>query len=386
MKRLWKIIIRECGILVRNPIYLFCMVLFPLFIMFFFTSLMGNGLPTELPCGIVDQDNTSTTREIVRRLDAMQTTRVTNYYNSVSEARQAIQQGEIYAFLYFPDGMTSDLIASRQPTVSFYFNSVTLMAGALLMRDLKTVTTLASASVGSAKLAAIGKTESEIMAFLQPITIDLHQPNNPWTNYNVYLTTMMVPGIFMLLFTLLTVYSIGTELKFSRSKTWMRLSGHNALIAMLGKFLPHTIIFLAMTYGYQWYIYGHLGFPHVGGTGMIILLGLLMVLSCQGFGIFMFGIAPSLRMSMSVCSLWAVLGISLSGATFPVFAMHPIIESASYLFPLRHYYMIYQLCVFNGYPLIDAWTNIIILFAFALMPIIVMPKLRKIMMEYVYIP
>ena len=163
MKRLWKIIIRECGILVSNPIYLFCMVLFPLFIMFFFTSLMGNGLPTELPCGIVDQDNTSTTREIVRRLDAMQTTRVTNYYNSVSEARQAIQQGEIYAFLYFPDGMTSDLIASRQPTVSFYFNSVTLMAGALLMRDLKTVTTLASASVGSAKLAAIGKTESEIM-------------------------------------------------------------------------------------------------------------------------------------------------------------------------------------------------------------------------------
>lgn len=377
---------RECGILIKNPIYLFCMILFPLFIMFFFTSLMAEGLPSELPCGIVDLDNTSTTRELVRKLDAMQTTHVVKYYNNISEARRAVQQGEVYAFLYLPAGTTSDLLSSRQPTISFYFSNVTLMAGALLMRDLKTATTLASASVGAAKLSAIGKSAEEVKNFLQPIVIDLHLPNNPWANYNVYLSTMMVPGIMMLLFTLLTVYSIGTELKFGRSKVWMRLARENMLVAMTGKFLPHTIIFFTMIFGYQFYLYGYLGFPHAGSIWTIALLSILMVASCQGFGIFMFGIAPSLRMSMSISSLWAVLGISLSGATYPVFAMHPMLESTSWLFPLRHYYMIYQLCIFNGYPLFEAWPNIVILFAIAMLPIMVTHKLRKAMMEYVYIP
>lgn len=377
---------RECGILMKNPIYLFCMILFPLFIMFFFTSLMAEGLPSELPCGIVDLDNTSTTRELVRKLDATQTTHVVKYYNNVSEARQAVQRGEIYAFLYLPESTTSDLLASHQPTISFYFSSVTLMAGALLMRDLKTATTLASASVGAAKLSAIGKSAEEVKNFLQPIVIDLHLPNNPWANYNVYLSTMMVPGIMMLLFTLLTVYSIGTELKFGRSKVWMRLARENMLVAMTGKFLPHTIIFLTMIFGYQFYLYGYLGFPHAGSIWTITLLSILMVASCQGFGIFMFGIAPSLRMSMSISSLWAVLGISLSGATYPVFAMHPMLEAVSWMFPLRHYYMIYQLCIFNGYPLFEAWPNIVILFAIAMLPIMVTHKLRKAMMEYVYIP
>lgn len=377
---------RECGILIKNPIYLFCMILFPLFIMFFFTSLMAEGLPSELPCGIVDLDNTSTTRELVRKLDAMQTTHVVKYYNNISEARRAVQQGEVYAFLYLPAGTTSDLLSSRQPTISFYFSNVTLMAGALLMRDLKTATTLASASVGAAKLSAIGKSAEEVKNFLQPIVIDLHLPNNPWANYNVYLSTMMVPGIMMLLFTLLTVYSIGTELKFGRSKVWMRLARENMLVAMTGKFLPHTIIFLTMIFGYQFYLYGYLGFPHIGSIWMIVLLGILMVASCQGFGIFMFGIAPSLRMSMSISSLWAVLGISLSGATYPVFAMHPMLEAVSWMFPLRHYYMTYQLCIFNGYPLFEAWPNIVILFAIAMLPIMVTHKLRKAMMEYVYIP
>ena len=31
---------RECGILVKNPIYLFCMVLLPITVLMFFVSMM----------------------------------------------------------------------------------------------------------------------------------------------------------------------------------------------------------------------------------------------------------------------------------------------------------------------------------------------------------
>ena len=119
---------------------------------------------------------------------------------------------------------------------------------------------------------------------------------------------------------------------------------------------------------------------------MIILMAVLTVLSSQGFGVFVFGLIPSLRMSMSVCSLWAVVGFSACGATFPLFAMDGMIESLAQIIPLRHYYMVYQLCVFNGFPLVEAWVNVMALVAFAVSPILVLWNLKRAMLEYFYIP
>lgn len=386
IRRLSHLSAREVGLMVHNPIYICCMVVFPLVVILFFTSLMSEGQPEKLPCGVVDNDNTSMTRAMIRQLDAFQSTHVAEHYNSVAEAREAIQRNEIYAFLYIPEGTTARLISKRQPKVSFYYSNVTLVAGSMLFKDLKTVTTLSSAAVGSAKLQMLGKTPSEIRDFIQPVALDVHMVGNPWMNYNVYLSSIMVPGILILFMFLITAYSIGTELKFGRAHGWMAMADGNIFIALTGKLLPQTLIFLSIFLGYEWYVYGYLDFPHPGGLHMILLLAALTVFSSQGFGVFAFGLMPSLRMSMSVCSLWAVVGFSACGATFPLFAMDGMIEALAQIIPLRHYYMIYQVCIFNGYPLIDAWLNVVALVAFAALPILVTRNIKRAMVEYVYIP
>ncbi len=386
LKQIYRILMRELLILRRNHIYRFCMVAFPILVTVFFTSLMDDGLPTSMPVGVVDLDNTSTTRALTRRLDGFQMSHVVAHYPSVTEARKAIQRNEIYAFLYIPKGTTDNLLASRQPKVSFYYSMTSLAAGSLLFKDLKTISTLGSAAVGQATLQARGFTNAQIQTLLQPIRIDLHQIANPWTSYNVYLTTMIVPGMIMLFIFLISAYSLGTELKFDSGKLWMRLAHDNIYVAMLGKFLPQTIIWLAIVYGYQYYVFYHLGFPHLGSPLMLVLLGLIQVLASQGFGIFAFGLMPSLRMSMSVCSLWAVLSFSMAGSAFPAMGMDGPLQSLTWLFPLRHYYMIYQICVFNGFPLLEAWFHFAALVAFTLLPWFVVSKIKNAMLTYVYIP
>jgi ABC-2 type transport system permease protein len=362
------------------------MVAFPIMVMFFFTSLMDDGLPQDMPVGIVDLDNSSTSRSLTRRLDAFQNTKIVARYQSVAEARQAIQRNEIYAFLYIPKGTTEQLLSSRQPKISFYYSMTSLASGALLFKDLKTISTLGSAAVGQATMRAKGFTDAQIQTFLQPIRIDLHQIANPWTNYNVYLSTMLVPGMIMLFAFLISAYSIGTELKFGTSREWMAMADNNIIVALLGKFLPQTLIFLAIVYVYEYYVFYVLHFPHLGSAWMIALLGLLQVLAAQGFGIFAFGLMPSLRMSMSVCSLWAVLSFSMAGSAFPVMGMDAPLQSLSWLFPLRHYYMIYQITVFNGFPLLEAWFHLAALVAFTLLPWLVVKKIKNAMLTYVYIP
>jgi ABC-2 type transport system permease protein len=110
------------------------------------------------------------------------------------------------------------------------------------------------------------------------------------------------------------------------------------------------------------------------------------VLASQGWGVFIFGLIPSLRMSMSVCSLWAVLSFSMVGAAFPVFAMDSPLQSLSWLFPLRHYYIIYQLCVFNTYPLSYVIWHIVALIGFSLLPLLVAHRIFKAFREFGYIP
>ena len=378
--------LRELRILYKNPIFWFCMMVFPIAVMFFFTSMMEEGLPQRMPIGIVDQDNTSTTRSLIRLLDSFQNSEVVNSYPTAAAARQAMQQNEIYAFLYVPKGTTEKLLSSRQPKISYYYNLSYVMAGSLLMKDLKVISNLGSAAVGRATMRAKGFTDEQIMAFLQPITVDLHQVANPWTNYNVYLSTMMVPGVMMLFIFLITAYSIGTELKFGRSKDWLAMADNRITIALLGKFLPHLLIWLAIVYTYEYYIFGVLHFPHEGGAWQIVLIGLLQVLASMGFGIFAFGLLPSLRMSMSICSLWAVLSFSMAGSAFPVMGMDGALQSLSWLFPLRHYYMIYQITVFNGYPMLEAWFHFAALAAFILLPWLVIGKIKNAMLTYVYIP
>lgn len=386
IRRVYRIFLRELYIIWRNPIYGFCAVVSPIVVTVFFTTLMNGGEPMDMPVGVVDQDNTHVTRAMIRQLDAFQTTHVVGHYANMNDAREAVQRNKIYAFLLIPKGTTDKLLNSEQPKISFYYSNVTLVAGSLLFRDLKTVASLGSASVGSAKLSAIGKTSREIRTFLQPIAIDLHMVGNPWSNYNVYLSTAMVPGVLMIFIFLLTPYSIGTELKFHRSRQWMKMAGGNIYVAVAGKTLPLTIIFTLMMWCFEFYIFYGLRFPHPGGIVSILLLGFLSVIASQGFGIFAFGLMPSLRMSMSICSLWSVVSFSACGATYPVFAMDTMIQSMAQLFPLRHYYMIYQMCIFNGYPLTYAWFNIMAMLLFACLPFLTIRNIKKAMLKYVYIP
>ena len=380
------IALRELQILRKNNLYAFCMVVFPLLTGLFFTSLLSDGVPLDLPIGVVDLDNSSTSRSLVRRLDAFQNSRVVAHYPSVTAARIAIQENEIYAFLYIPDGMAEKLLAGRQPKISYYYSMASLVAGSMVMKDLKTITTLGSAGVGQATMQAKGYTPEQIQTALQPVRIDTHQIGNPEGSYNVYLSTALVPGIMILFMMLISTYSLGMELKFDTGKELLAKADGNIVVAIIGKFLIHFIVFLMVVLLFQYYIYGVLGFPSMGSVWNILLLCLLQVAGSLGFGIFVFGLMPSLRMSLSICSLWAVLSISIAGSTFPVMGMDAPIQALSWLFPLRHYFMIYEVTVFNGFSLINAWFHLVALVGFALLPWFVVAKIKNAMLTYVYIP
>ncbi|MBR0526197.1 MAG: ABC transporter permease [Prevotella sp.] len=386
LSQILDIALRELGILWRNRIYGFCMIVFPLVLVIFFTTMLDEGTPHDLPIGVVDQDNSATSRGLIRNLDAMQSSRVVYRFANVTEARCAMQEGKVYAYLYIPEGTASKLMAGRQPKISYYYTMTCMTAGSMAMKDMKTIGSLGSAAVGQATLSAKGATSGQIKAALQPITVDAHMIANPQGSYNYSLTTVFVPGILMLFMALLSAYALGMEMKFDTGKEWLARADGNIVVAILGKYIVHALVFLLVIFLYQWYIFDVLHFPRLGGVWSIVRLSLLQVAGGLGFGIFAFGLMPSLRMSMSISSLWSVLSISMCGSAFPVAGMDAPLQAMAWLFPLRHYWMIYQATVLNGFPVIDVWFHLVALVAFTLLPWFVLRKVKNAMLNYVYIP
>lgn len=386
-QRIKAIFSRELEEYSRRPLFLFCMVVTPVLCVVFFTSLMKSGLPTQLPAGIVDEDNTAISRTITCTIDALEDTDISHAYPSFSEARAAMQRGEIFAFFHIPAGTTEDAISNRQPRISFYTNEAYLVPGSLLMKDLRTASELSGLALTRENLYARGATEDAAMGIIQPIYIETHPLGNPTLDYGVYLNNILVPGIFILLIMLSTTYTIGIEWKTDRQKQLYALGGNSSTIALAGKLLPQTILFTLLFVFCDVYFYRIMGYPCRSGLWPMALLGFLTVLASQAFGVFLFGLfIGQMRVSMCLCSLWGILSFSLAGFTYPVTAMASVLRQLAWLFPLRHYYLIYVNQALNGYDLMLVWPSVVALLCFILLPMAVLPRYRSAFLKYKYQP
>ena len=190
----------------------------------------------------------------------------------------------------------------------------------------------------------------------------------------------------MLLIFMVTVYSIGVEIKDRTAREWLRMSNNSIYIALAGKLLPHTVVFFTMGIFYNVYLYGFLHFPCNSGIFPMIFATLCLVLASQCCGIVMIGTLPTLRLGLSFASLWGVISFSISGFSFPVMAMHPVLQALSNLFPLRHYFLIYVDQALNGYSMAYSWTNYMALLIFMMLPFFVVHRLKEALVYYKYIP
>lgn len=386
-RRIRQIFRRELRIFAHRPLFLFTMIVAPVVCIVFFTTLMADGLPTKLPAGLVDEDDTHITRIVTRILGSMEETDLVARYPNFTEARKAVQRGEIYGFFYIPDGLTEEAIANRQPKLSFYTNDTYFVPGTLLMKDMRYACELSGLALTRENLYARGMTEQQAMGIIQPIVIETHPLNNPYLDYSVYLNNILLPGILILLIMLSTTYTIGLEWKRGTQKELYAMSGNSPAVALAGKLLPQTALFSLMFIFCDVWFYRFLAFPCNSGILPMMLLGIVTILASQAFGVFLFGaFIGQMRLSMCLCSLWGILSFSLAGFTYPVPAMDGFLQGLSWLFPLRHYYLIYVNQALDGYSIAYVWLSAAALAAFLLLPCTVLWRYRSAFLKYKYIP
>lgn len=260
------------------------------------------------------------------------------------------------------------------------------MAGSLLYKDMRTMSELASGAATRSVLLAKGATNDQAMAFLQPVAVDAHPIGNPSLNYNVYLSNILIPGMLSLMIFFVTVFSIGQEIKESHGRAMLVHTRGVAWKALYGKLIAQAALFLPVAWALGAYLYGYLHFPCQCGWFTMLGVLSLFVFASQGMGVLMICALPNPRFGLSFASLWGVLSFSICGMSFPAMAMHPMLHGVSYLFPLRHYYLLYVNCALDGWSLSSAWQFWGALIAFALLPLLFSTRFKTIITKIQYMP
>lgn len=332
---------REMRRMVSRPLYLISSVAVMAITCVFYITLMQAGAPEKMPVVVIDNDASTISRRLVHELQATPAVNVVKVVDCYEQARDMMQRGQIYGFIEIPANFYADLSAQRQPKVNFYVSYAYTMGGTTAYKQLLTLTNLINGAFLQQVLKLKGQSEYHIMDLVQPVKIEGHMLYNPWGNYPTYLLTTLFPGTLGVIVLMLVIYAIGVELKEETTHAWLKASHYNYHCAMAGKLLPYTILFWGLGLGFMAVMYEWMNFP-LNGHHIALVLNLLMfIIAMECFAVILIGLLPVLRDALSAGALLGMMSFTMSGFTFPNMGMLPIVRGISYLFPLRHHYLVY---------------------------------------------
>lgn len=357
----------------------------PLFMSILLTTLMNNGLPTRIPAAIVDNDHSQMSRNITQQLDAMQLVSISNACESYTEAHHLMQKGEVYGYFLIPENFQQDLLSGKSPTISFYTNMAYFVPASLLYKSFKTTAVYVKAGTALSVAQQAGLDASELGGMLVPINVVNRPIGNPQLNYAIYLNNSFIPCVYQLMIMLMTIYSLGEEIKYGRSRRLLRRGDNSIVKALAGRLLPQTLIWMVMLFFTISLLYRCCGYPMHGQWGWFMLSEILFILASQGFALFVFSAIPNLRLGLSACALIGILSFSIAAFSFPLQSMYGAIGIFSYILPIRYNYLIYVDQALNGIPIYYSRLWYVAYFAFILAPLPLLCRLKKAMANPIYV-
>lgn len=377
MNQWFQVVRRELHIMRGRPIYLLGSVGVMVASALFFLSFFGEGLPQKLPIGVVDLDQSSTSRNFRRQLDATQMGSVVELA-TVNEASRELETGRICGYVVVPRHFDEEVQSFHAPKMQVYVNTLyPVIGGALAYKDILFMVNLTNGAVQREVLRAKGMNDHEIMARIQPVTIDAHTVGNGPTSYAYYLVNMILMGVLAMSVTLITAYAVGSELKYGTSRHLLACSGDSIVTAMLGKLAPYSLIFCVLGLVLQLTLYGPLHYPMYGSIGWMALATLVFVLAYEAVGVFIVSMVPTLRLAVCISALYSVLGFSFAGFTLPVSSLPAALQGMSAIFPLRFYYQLYVREVLYGAGFAAWWPYLVYMLLFLLLPLLGAKRLHN---------
>ena len=270
------------------------------------------GKPEHLPIAVVDQDQSELSRQIKKYLTYQSTLHIELVTQNLSDAEQKLNQNKIWGYVVIPAGAEQRLVHAEDAQIGIFFNQSYFSVGnsissAMFVSSLEGIQDYMRQHY---LVRHIPKLE------LPTATVKISPLYNPDLNYEFYLKPYMIPAILHLLLCCCVAFSVGQELKFKTTATWVM--GEAAWRALITKNLIYVFIFSFWTWVWMFWLIEVRGWFVVGQLWVIIFAQVLLYCAYAFISSAMVLATQNLSKTFGLIAVYGGSSLSFAGVTLPL--------------------------------------------------------------------
>ena len=290
----------------------------------------------------IDHDKTPISRSLIEKFEASHYFNVVEAFPSYTIADQAMLAGEVDVILEIPYHFERDLVHEEKGELGVTINAIdgaaagveNVYIGQIVQRYNRNISTRLVQSQGQQKLAGIIE------------TIPLF-----WYNSTLNYKTFMVPGILVLLVSMVTLFLSGMNIvreKEIGTLEQINVTPINKGQFIIGKLFPFWILGLTLlTVGL---IIAKLIFkvPIVGSLLLLYAYTAVYILVILGIGLFISNFTDTQQQAMFIAWFFMVIFILMSGLFTPVESMPVWAQRLTEANPIKYFVEVVRMVMLKG--------------------------------------
>lgn len=313
----------------------------------------------NIKIAFVDNHNSVASRELISKFDAVSLFINTGIYQSSKIADEQMELGKTDVILEIPQNWETQFNRNEKVAMALKINAIDGAAAGIqnvyvsqivqqFYQNIQTKVTLANTNTN------------------KPINV-LTIPSF-WYNTTLNYKTYMVPGILVLLITMLTLFLSGMNIV--REKELGTLEQINVTPIkkhqfIIGKLFPFWVIgFILLSVGL---IIAKVVFnvPMLGNIVLIYLFTGIYLLVILGIGLFISNFTDTQQQAMFIAWFFMVIFILMSGLFTPIDSMPIWAQKITLFNPIRYFVEVIRMVLLKGATLVDVKQQLLIISLYA---------------------
>ncbi|MCG2713325.1 MAG: ABC transporter permease [Candidatus Omnitrophica bacterium] len=308
---------------------------------------------TYIPTAIYDKDNTSESRELLRRFTYSKYFIPEQYIYNDSEQDFVLDKGKVNLVIRIDRGFGRNLVANKDANVQLAFDGTDSNTAMIVLGYANTI-------IGDYQQELL-KNKAEAAGFINTVpSVDLK--DRAWFNGNLVSRNYYLPGVIATIVTmmslLLTAMAIVKEKEIGTMEQLI-VSPLRPLELIIGKLMPFAVISLVQillitTLGVFWF---HL--PLRGNVFFLLFSTCIYLFTTLGIGLFISTISATQQEANMSVFLYYLPTVLLSGFAYPISNMPKIIQFFTIFNPMRYFMVVIRSIFLKGVGIEVLWPQLL---------------------------
>ena len=305
----------------------------PVFYPLLYSALYNNEEVTDVPVVVVDNCNTTQSRQFRRMVDATKDVKVVGMAASKEEAMQALQQRKACAVMEIPRSFTRDIEHHTQTCVHLFTDMTSLLYYKACLLSVTNVSLAMNAQIQTQLASDKTQREQEINAApLNYVHVALFNTQNGYGSF-------LIPGVLILIIQQLMIIGVGMAAGTARNN-----NPGGILVPRHGCYAGTFRIVFGKAFCYQliWFIEAFyllalvpriFGLPHFADGISLLSLLVPYVISCCFFSMFLSVLIKEREDAFVAYVCFSVVLLFISGISWPWTVIPAPWRMVAHLFP-----------------------------------------------------